>query len=82
VIVDRLIDVLRGGYEVLVNLLPEGDTLGLVLPSGWLYGYDVLNSFLPVAEVLAAASVLLALRMAVFTFRMIYTLKQLVPLAG
>lgn len=65
-----------GGLQAVLNFflgfLPTGTLLpGLVLPTGWLYGYNVLNAFLPISEVLSAASLLVGLRVAIFTGRVV-----------
>ena len=65
-IADALIGVAQSIIAGIASLLPAGVPLGLVLPTGWLYGYDVLNSFLPVSELLLASGVLLGLRLLIF----------------
>jgi len=78
---DVLLGLFDGVSGLVLGLLPMGALVAgsMTLPTGWLYGYDVLNSFLPVSEALAAVSALLALRMLMLSLKSVLFVKSLLP---
>jgi len=98
-IVGGLVDGLAGGFDLIVGglidglarlaqqvveLLPEASTLALPDMSGWLLGYNWLNSFLPVGEALGYAGVMLAIYGGILVYRLAVVVYHLIPkpLAG
>jgi len=65
-------------YRV-VELLPDAADLNLTIPSGWLYGYDMLNTFLPISESLALVAIMVAVYAAAVLLRLGGFVYHLIP---
>lgn len=79
-ITDAIFDAVGGVSTLLVGLLPVGALLtGLTIPSGWLWGYDVINAYLPVSEILIAASVLVGARITMIGVKAMVFVYKLIP---
>ena len=77
---DAIQSIFSGVTGLFLGLLPVGTLLGsLTLSAGWLWGYDTLNSFLPIAEVLAAVTALLAMRMTMISLKLVTFVYKLLP---
>jgi len=80
VIVEFLLQLVLGFLgDVLSAVLPDGEPLGLPDVSGLLYGYNLLNTILPLSEVLTAIGIMLGVSLAVFLFRLVLTLWHALP---
>jgi len=62
-----------------VQLLPDATDLGFTIPTGWLHGYSMLNTFLPLSEALAIVLVFTAVAVAGTAFRIAVTVYHLIP---
>jgi len=62
-----------------VALLPDATDLGFSIPSGWLHGYAMLNTFLPLAEALAIVLVFTGVAVAGTLFRIAVVVYHLIP---
>lgn len=79
-IVDAVLGVLLAAVAFVVGLLPEAEPLGLsTAASGILYGYDWLNTFAPVTEILTAAGIYLGALVLAMGARAILTAYRLIP---
>jgi len=65
--------------STVIGLLPDAADLGITIPSGWINGYDWLDSFLPLHEALAFVAIFLALIAAVGAFRLAVLIYHLIP---
>lgn len=77
-----IVQGLIGLAHLVIGLLPDAGPLGLAVPTGFIYAFDVLNTFLPLAEALAFVGVLVTAAMAVMTFRLAVTIYHLIPKPG
>jgi len=62
-----------------VEKLPDATDLGFSIPSGWIYGYSLLNTFLPVSEALAIVLIFTAIAVGGTIFRLAVTVYHLIP---
>lgn len=62
-----------------VDLLPEATDLGLEIPGGWLLGYSMVNSFLPLSEALAFVVVLVGIQAVALLARLAVVTYHLIP---
>lgn len=62
-----------------VDLLPDAADLGLTIPSGWLHGYALLNTFLPISEALTAITLFTTVVVGGIAFRLAVTVYHLIP---
>jgi hypothetical protein len=80
------IGILAGGLfsiaDAAIGLLPDATDLGLVIPGGWIYGYSIVNTFLPLTEALAFAGVFVSLIVGGIVFRTAVTIYHLIPKPG
>lgn len=77
--VQALADAVFAAVGAMIGMLPDAADLGLVLPSGIVRGYTLLNSFLPLAEALTAVGVIMAAYGVLFTWRLAVTIYKLIP---
>jgi len=79
---DAILTLFSGVSNLFLGLLPLGAILtGFTIQAGWIWGYDVLNAYLPIAEILIAVTVLLTLRMTMIAVRAMVFVKSLIPFA-
>lgn len=77
--VGSVVDGLAVLADAAVDLLPDTPDLGLDIPSGWIYGYTILNTWLPLTEALTMAGVFTAIVTAIIAFRLAVTVYHLIP---
>jgi len=65
-----------------VEGLPVADDLGLDVASGWVKGYSMLNTFLPVSEALAFALIFVSVKLAILGYRLAIVVWHLIPKPG
>lgn len=71
--------VLLAPIELAVSLLPIVAPLGIGSLGGLLVGFSQFNSFLPLAEAVTALGIVLGVQFATFGFRVIVTVKNMLP---
>lgn len=62
-----------------INLLPDAGDVVPDIPDGWIVGYAMLNTFLPVSEALAGAGLLLGIYAALGVFKLAVVVYHLIP---
>lgn len=78
-IIDLIVGSLIGVLDWIVSLLPDASNLGLSAAGGWFMGFATLNTYLPLAELVGAAVLLVSIEAALFTFRAVSWARQQVP---
>lgn len=78
-LVGSMVEGLATVADALVDQLPDAGDLGLSVPSGWIYGYSIVNTFLPLTEALAFAVVIGAAFVALGVWRLGVTVYHLIP---
>jgi hypothetical protein len=68
--------------DAIVGQLPEAGDLGIDVPSGWIQGYGMLNTFLPISEALAFALIYVTAITAAFGARLAVLIWHLIPKPG
>jgi hypothetical protein len=76
---DLLVGAVRPIFDGLFALLPDAGDLGLSIPAGFIRGYAWLNSWLPVAETVAALVTLGVVILAILAFRVALTIWKALP---
>lgn len=66
----------------IVNMLPEAADLGLDASGGWVKGYAMLNTFLPITEALAFAAMFATVIAASMVVRVATWIWHLIPKPG
>lgn len=66
----------------MVDALPDAPTLDLGDATGWLKGYTLLNTFLPLSEALTVIGVIVAVMVGTALFRLSVTAYHLIPKPG
>jgi hypothetical protein len=80
--VGEAVKALAAVADGVVGLLPDATDLGLSIPSGWLHGYTLLNTFLPLSEALGLISVILVVVTAGLAARIAVVVWHLIPKPG
>jgi len=81
-VIQTATDWVFSAVNALLDLLPNAADLGLEAPTGWIRGYNVLDTFLPLHEALAAIAVILGVYVVVFGWRLAVTVYHLIPKPG
>lgn len=77
--VGSAVNAVAGLADHVVALLPDATDLGLSIPSGWIYGYSILNTFLPLSEALTAVAIFTAIVVGGIAYRLAVTVYHLIP---
>jgi hypothetical protein len=77
--VGSVVNALAALADHAISILPDATDLGLSVPSGWIYGYTFLNTFLPVSEALAMVGIFTAIVVGGILFRLAVTVYHLIP---
>lgn len=75
-------EVMAAMADVVVSQLPVAADLGLTPTSGWVKGYAMLNTFLPLTEALTLAGLMVALVVAGIALRVAVMVYHLIPKPG
>lgn len=62
-----------------IALLPEAEDLGIVIPSGFVQGYAIFNSFLPLGEAFAMMASLVVISVIPIAWHLGVTIYHLIP---
>jgi len=65
--------------DQVVALLPNAADLHITIPSGWIYGYNIINTFLPLSECLAFVAALVTVVIVGMTWSLAVTVYHLIP---
>lgn len=68
--------------QVIISMLPDAGDLGLTTMSGWIKGYTMLNTFLPISEGLAFAAIFATFIAASMAVRLATWIYHLIPKPG
>lgn len=78
-IVDAIVGAFLGVLTWLVALLPAAGDLGLSASGSWFRGFAEINSFVPLAELVAAGVLLVSIEGAMFTVRAVSWARAQIP---
>lgn len=73
------VEAMAAVAENVIDLLPDAADLGLEIPGGWIYGYSIVNTFLPISEALAFVAVFTVLVIGAVAFRLAVIVYHLIP---
>lgn len=84
--VDPVVDFVKGAVEALasvadaaIGLLPDAEDLNIDPVTGWIRGYAMFNTFLPITEALVMIAALIGIRLAIFAWRLADRVWHLIP---
>lgn len=77
--VGSVVDGLAEVAASLVALLPEAGDLGLEIPAGFVLGWSIFNTFLPLTETFAMLGVLVLASIAPIVWHLGITVYHLIP---
>ncbi len=80
--VGEAIKVLASVADGVVAKLPDAGNLGLTVPAGLIYGYTIMDTFLPLHEALTLVVGIVALIVAGITLRVAVMVWHLIPKPG
>jgi hypothetical protein len=80
--IKEIADAVAKIADVVVGQLPDASNLGLAIPSGWVKGYSLLDSFLPLHEALGFVAIILGIVVAGVTWRVAVVVYHLIPKPG
>lgn len=78
-IFDAILGFLIDVMSAVVDLLPDGDPLGLDSASGLWIGYAQLNTFLPLTELLAMLAAYLTVVGAIYAYLVLRAIRNWLP---
>lgn len=78
-IIDAILGFLIEVMTAVVDLLPDGDPLGLSEVEGIWIGYAQLNSFLPLTEVLGMLAAYVAVVGAIYAYLVLRAIRNWLP---